>query len=120
MNRLCFIKSFVCFVGLLFFYFGSSATETTVDSHSPNNISFRAIALDEIVCQPGTNIADLTKSNTRYIIKYGFDLKGKKWKIPPNSFLIFEGGFIGNGVLVGNNTSIVAPPYQIFNCNLSL
>lgn len=120
MNHLYFIKSFFCFVGLFLLYNSSFATEKIVDGHSTNTISFRAKALEVIVCQPGTNLANLTKSNTRYIIKYGFDLKGKQWIVPSNSFLVFEGGYIGNGVLVGNNTCIEASPYYIFDSNLSL
>jgi hypothetical protein len=85
-----------------------------------DNISSRPQVLDEIICQPGADLAVLRKANTRYIIKYGFDLKGKRWTIPSNSFIIFEGGYIGNGVLVGNNTCLEASPYCIFDGNLSL
>ena len=120
MKRSCLIKSIACFVGLLLLFNGSSANETKVVNHSMDYISSRPQVLDEIICQPGVNLAELKKENTRYIIKYGFDLKGKQWKIPSNSFLIFEGGYIGNGILVGNNTCIEASPYYIFDSNLSL
>lgn len=120
MKRSCLIKSIACFVGLLLLFNGSSANKTKVVNHPVDYISSRAQVLDEIICQPGANLAELRKANTRYIIKYGFDLKGKQWKIPSNSFLIFEGGFIRNGVLVGNNTCVEASPYFIFDGNLSL
>lgn len=120
MKRSCLIKSIACFIGLLLLFNGSSANETKVVNHSMDYISSRPQVLDEIICQPGANLTELTKANTRYIIKYGFDLKGKQWKIPSNSFLIFEGGYIGNGILVGNNTCIEASPYYIFDSNLSL
>ena len=120
MKRSCLIKSIACFIGLLLLFNGSSANETKVVNHSMDYISSWPQVLDEIICQPGANLTELTKANTRYIIKYGFDLKGKQWKIPSNSFLIFEGGYIGNGILVGNNTCIEASPYYIFDSNLSL
>ena len=120
MNRSLIVKLIVCFVGVFLLINGTFANETTADEQSVNHALSRAKALDEIVCQPGTNLEKLTKANTRYIIKYGFNLKGKRWIIPTNCILIFEGGYISNGVLVGNNTCVEASPYFIFDNDLSL
>lgn len=120
MHRSLVFKSIACFVGIILLYSATSANETTVDNNASGYVLSHAEALNEIICQPGTNLSELKKPNTRFIIKYGFDLKGKRWAIPSNCILVFEGGFIGNGVLVGNNTSVEASPYYIFDGNLSL
>ena len=120
MNRSTILKSIACFVGLLLLYIVSFAHGTNAGEQSVNQVLSSAKVLDEVICQPGANLAEFRKSNTRYIIKYGFDLKGKRWTIPSNCILVFEGGYIGNGVLVGNNTCVEASPYYIFDRDLSL
>lgn len=48
----------------------------------------------------------ISKSNTRYIIQYDYDLNGQTVNIPENCVLEFEGGSICNGTLNGNSTII--------------
>lgn len=55
-----------------------------------------------------------------YIIKYDFDLKGGTVSLPPNTVLLFSGGLLKNGTVVGNYNSITAPQYQIFGENLNV
>lgn len=58
--------------------------------------------------------------NTRYIIRYDFNLNAQKITMPENCVLVFEGGSFDNGVLLGTNTRIEAASYQIFGDNLAL
>lgn len=55
-------------------------------------------------------------ANTEYFIQYDYDLKGEIVTLPANASLIFMGGSITNGTLIGNNTRIVAKRgVQIFD-----
>ena len=56
------------------------------------------------------------KANTIYEIRYDFDLNGKEITIPESCVLKFNGGKLGNGTLVGDNTKVNCDPYfTIFN-----
>lgn len=46
----------------------------------------------------------ITENNTIYEIRYEFDLNNKTIIIPDNCTLLFAGGILKNGTLVGNNT----------------
>lgn len=56
----------------------------------------------------------LVKENTIYIVQYDYSLNYQTISIPEGSILVFEGGSISTGILSGNNTIIVAEPYNIF------
>lgn len=47
-------------------------------------------------------------ANTEYFIQYDYDLCGGKVTLPANASLVFMGGSIKNGTLIGNNTRIQA------------
>lgn len=49
----------------------------------------------------------LNESNTKYIIKYNFDLNGNTIEIPSNCIIAIDGGSISNGTLVGNNSILL-------------
>lgn len=54
--------------------------------------------------------------NNKYVILYDFDLKEDSLFIGSGSTLVFHGGSINNGTLIGNNTSIKASAKSsIFN-----
>lgn len=53
-------------------------------------------------------------ANTRYIIQYDYDLNGETINLPENSYLIFEGGSLKNGVLNGNQSRIFSGLQPIF------
>lgn len=55
------------------------------------------------------------QENTIYHIQYDYNLQGETIFLPKNSTLKFDGGSISNGYLVGNNSSLVADVYKIFN-----
>ena len=55
-----------------------------------------------------------SKPNTTYIIKNDINLGGCKVLIGDCCTLIFRGGSLANGTLVGNNTRVKARNYEIF------
>lgn len=52
------------------------------------------------------------KSNTKYIIRHDFNLKGKKLELPENVTLEFDGGCINNGSIIFNQTHIIRPCFS--------
>lgn len=56
----------------------------------------------------------LNKENTIYVLQYDYNLNGQTITIPSGCVLQFEGGSISTGTLSGNNTIIIAEPYNIF------
>lgn len=60
------------------------------------------------------------QKNTIYEIRYDFNLNGQTIKIPEGCTLMFTGGSLDNGCLLGTNTAIVAGAYKIFGDNLML
>lgn len=53
-------------------------------------------------------------TNTVYVIQYDYDLNGQTITIPQNCILLFEGGSLSNGDVVGNNTKINTEDIKIF------
>lgn len=49
----------------------------------------------------------MTRLNTKYIIKWNFDLEGGKLPIPPGCILEFDGGRISNGTIVWHDTRVL-------------
>lgn len=62
----------------------------------------------------------INEPNTIYEIRYDFDLNGGEITIPEGCVLDFQGGSFSNGAIVGNNTSIVASLFKIFNINVNI
>lgn len=56
----------------------------------------------------------ISKENTIYILQYDYNLNKQTLSVPRGSVLVFEGGSISTGTLSGNNTIIIAEPYNIF------
>jgi hypothetical protein len=67
-----------------------------------------------IVRQSDDLVKVFSAKNTKYIIKDALDLGGKKVKIGEGSTLVFRGGSMANGTVVGNNTRVKARNYEIF------
>ena len=57
----------------------------------------------------------LLTPNTKYIIRDNFDLKGTSINLPDNSILVFEGGSISNGKLIGNRSVIISESVVFHN-----
>lgn len=49
---------------------------------------------------------DFNWSNTRYIVRYDFDLNGQTIKLPAGCDIVFEGGTFKNGTLNLNNAKV--------------
>lgn len=60
-------------------------------------------------------VEQVIKANTIYEIRYDFDLKGKTLSIPSNCVLKFVSGVLSNGIISGNNTTIVGAEYGAFD-----
>lgn len=57
----------------------------------------------------------VSKENTIYILQYDYNLNRQTLSVPSGSVLLFEGGSISNGTIVGNSTKIEAPSISIFD-----
>lgn len=71
----------------------------------------------------GKNVLDynaFNSSSTIYHIQYDYDLDGRTVVVPNNCVLLFEGGSLSNGTIVGNDTVINAQLIKIFNEDISL
>lgn len=68
--------------------------------------------------QDGKNLLTqemINEANTIYEVRYDFDLRGEEITIPEGCVLKFEGGSLRNGIINGNNYSIVCEKsYRIF------
>lgn len=62
----------------------------------------------------------ISKEDTIYIIQYDYSLNFGEITIPNNSVLLFEGGSIKDGTIIGNNTKIEVSPISIFDDNIVL
>lgn len=59
-------------------------------------------------------------TNTIFEVRDRFDLKGETINIPKGCILLFRGGALINGHIIGNNTIIEAPNYLIFSNKCTL
>ena len=57
--------------------------------------------------------------NTVYVIRYSYDLGGDSIELPKNCVLLFDGGMVHDGELIGDDSLIIATRTQIFN-NISV
>lgn len=62
----------------------------------------------------------INKPNIRYIIQYDYDLNGESINIPANCIIHFEGGSLKNGIITGDDTSIISNLKTIFKENITL
>ena len=51
--------------------------------------------------------SQVTLANTIYVIQYNFDLNNGRVVLPLGAILLFEGGSVNNGTLVGNGNRLV-------------
>lgn len=79
--------------------------------YSPSNFSNlgRVLLQKNIVNNENVLTSDMMPlANNEYYIQYNYDLKGASITLPANISLVFAGGSIKNGTLIGNNTRIQA------------
>lgn len=67
-----------------------------------------------VVSQRDDVVKVFSAQNTNYIIKEHINLGGKKVVVGAGSVLVFEGGSLTNGTIVGNNTKVKSKNYEIF------
>lgn len=72
------------------------------------------------VIKPGNNLTTLKQTKTKYIIRYDFNLNKSTWNVPADSILVFDGGSIKNGCIIGSNTTIVNNNPTIFGLDVTL
>lgn len=60
------------------------------------------------------NLNIFNKTNHQYVIVNDIDLEGHSISVGANSSIIFKGGIIKNGTIIGNNTMIIASDFNIF------
>lgn len=69
-----------------------------------------------VICRANKDlVSQITQTNTIYEIRYNFDLDGGTLTVPNNCVLKFNGGSIGNGTLIGDNTCIDSVAAKIFS-----
>ena len=76
--------------------------------------SFASACAKKIVVSSKDWGNQLKYENTSYIIRERLDLKGKEYVVPNNCILVFEGGCLRNGTVIGNETTIQAAKNLVF------
>lgn len=74
-----------------------------------------ASACKKVVVIPEMDLTEIfSHNNTRFLIKENIDLDGKVVRFGENCTLVFRGGSLSNGTIVGNNTKVLGDDYEIF------
>ena len=61
-----------------------------------------------VILKYGIPLAEqVTDVNTKYVVKWNFNLKSTTLAIPSGCILDFDGGRISNGTIVWNNTRVL-------------
>jgi len=121
MERRDFLKTTACTIGLAAVNVGANSFTIPELANSEGLLLNNGVyGMAEKTCQIDENLTTLSQTNTRYIIKYDFNLHGKTWKVPANCILVFAGGSINNGILDCNNTIIETSPIRIFGSDISI
>ena len=77
--------------------------------------SANAFARAKVTVHQNSNLQKLfSGENTKYYIKENIDLGGRTINLGKGSTLVFRGGCLSNGTVVGNGTRIDAGNYEIF------
>ena len=75
----------------------------------------KAFGCSKVVVKQGMDFQKaFAAKNTKYIIRQDINLGGRTIKIGDGSVLVFQGGSLANGTLVGNKTKVKADDYEIF------
>ena len=77
-------------------------------SQEIRKLSTRKSFYNQVDCRKGGS------NNSTYEISYTFDLKGQEIRLPKGSKIVFSGGKLVNGTLIGNNSRIDSSPEHIF------
>ena len=52
-------------------------------------------------------ISQMTEADTKYVIKWNYDLNGGELTVPQGCILDFDGGQLSNGTINWNNTKVL-------------
>lgn len=52
-------------------------------------------------------LEQIVSENTKYVVKWNYDLKNSTLRLPRNCILEFDGGRIANGKIVWNDTKVM-------------
>ena len=84
-------------------------------------ITFLGMAINEgnaysrVVVRQGIDMEMVfSGKKTKYIIKENINLEGKRVAVGEGSVLVFKGGSLSNGTVVGNNTKVKASNHEVF------
>lgn len=116
MERNTILKRIACvvvFCAAVFLLCASGIDESPSQKNGMGGIGVKVV-------KRGKDLTSLKKTNTRYIIRYDYNLNDNTWNVPENSILVFEGGSIRNGCIKGNYTTIVNDNPTIFDLDISL
>lgn len=114
------LRVFILFALLVLFLF-SSCFCSTARANTLSLLYGEPHSMGRVVLAGNKPLATQVYSpNTIYVIRYNYDLGGTTVDIPDNVVLLFEGGVITNGTLVGSYTKISAPLYQIFGTDIRM
>lgn len=116
MERKSFFKRIACVVVFWAAAFMLCASGTNDSPFQKNGMEGMGVK----VVKRGKDLTTLKQNNTRYIIRYNYNLNENTWEVPENSILVFEGGSIKNGCIKGNNTTIVNDNPTIFDLDVTL
>ena len=86
--------------------------EEDLTTDSNNLLKFKdrnnLYGLGKVILRRGSSFASqVTLQNTLYVIQYNFDLNNERIILPNGAILLFEGGSVNNGTLVGNGNRLV-------------
>lgn len=68
-----------------------------------------------VLCFNESYSQTIIKPNSTVRITKAWNLEGKKFELPENTILLFDGGYVYNGTLIGNNTLIKGQLDNIFS-----
>ncbi len=127
MDKRLILGGFLVFALCLYLCYNSYASSNSINilniEKSEENIGFDAQKGNYIVLKKGESFAkQISKhTNTIFEVRDVFDLKKSIVTIPQGCILLFRGGALTNGIIIGTGTIIEAPNYQIFyeTCEVS-
>ena len=88
---------------------GSQVLKFNDRAYNPSNFSGKGYKILRKNIVDGKNVLTqemINQENTVYEIRYDFDLNGVEINIPEGCSLIYNGGSLNNGFIIGNNTFI--------------
>jgi hypothetical protein len=77
-------------------------------------IAFKKVVFSVLLLVAAGQAPVLAYPKHTIYVRKGIDLKGEEWKLEEGAMLIFKGGMVKNGKIIGNKSVIKASPNLIF------